>query len=232
MSQWYIQLDGDSSTLKEAAKTLKSKDLTISFNSDYDCFILQSNSFEAMENHLDVYHKSLEIVADLNGPIKLAVGGSSPIRVAKVVELKDDGTKQTYIYGSGNFILPSLGIDMTISINNGAPIEISQAAPVPKWFELQRKYANIRKAFEVYKKQNLDWGDLYSIYETIQEDIRTKPYKNGWTTKPKESNFTQTANYYRHGKSTYKLPDNPMTLEHAKNLIDNIFQQWLDSKAI
>ena len=89
----------------------------------------------------------------------------------------------------------------------------------------------VGKVFKIFGKESLDWTDLYKIYELIQEDIKSNICKTGWTTDNEESRFTQTANYYRHGKSKFTLPDNPMTLEQADSFISYIIQKWLDGKS-
>jgi hypothetical protein len=233
MRRWNIRLDGDASVFKELAKSLRTEELRITFDESEHCYFLESSSFDGMEAHLEVYRKSLEIIEELKGPAMLAVGGSGSesIRVANVVEIKEDGSRQVYGYASGHLVMPSIQIDMTISMDNGSTFEISQAAPVPGWLHLLRREDSVRRVFEIYKKPNIDWRDLYVIFEIVQEDIGTNPHKKQWTTEPMESTFKQTANHYRHGKSKFPLPTKPMTIEEGRSFIDGIFLRWLDSKS-
>lgn len=231
MNKWYIKLAGNIATLRELSKAFKSGDLVISFDAQKDSFFLHSSEFEGLVNILDINERAMKIVAELNAPTKLAVGSvawTEPIRVANVIEIKPDGSKLEHIMASLNVDLPLF--DLSISIDGFSPIEeASQAVPVPKWVELQRTDKNVQRAFNVYSKRNLEWGDLYVIYEIIEDEIGN-PCKKGWVSKGIETLFTHTANYYRHGKGKHKQPKEPMAIQQAKEFIERIFKQWLASK--
>lgn len=85
--------------------------------------------------------------------------------------------------------------------------------------------------------ETLRWVNLYKIYELVKRNVegRESLIENEWFNKNIVSNFTETANYYRHSKSkNYKnnkeKPKKLMDLREADQFISDLFLKYIDEK--
>lgn len=91
-------------------------------------------------------------------------------------------------------------------------------------------------ALELFNVDNqYTWVNMYRIYEVINSDANI--IKHGWSTKKTVKDFTRTANSpqvlgkeARHGSSKEEPPKYPMSLEEAKEFINEIFNKWIKHK--
>jgi hypothetical protein len=85
---------------------------------------------------------------------------------------------------------------------------------------------------------DLDWVNLYRIYEVIAEDVNNHNIINrGWATQEETRAFTASANnasvtgeHSRHGKLNNSRPRHTIQLADARHLIGRILREWLNSK--
>lgn len=97
----------------------------------------------------------------------------------------------------------------------------------------------IEKAIRIYGSCEINWGDLYKVYEIIESDIGgfNRIVNKGWNTKAEINLFKHTANSpsavgddSRHGKENTSPPINPPSLSEAGFLIEDMLKHWIDSK--
>jgi len=81
---------------------------------------------------------------------------------------------------------------------------------------------------------DLDWVDMYRLYEVIQEDVGRPMHELGWASRNELERFVRTANSpdaagdkARHGVARTDPPRKPMSLSHARELIDRIVKAGL-----
>jgi hypothetical protein len=89
------------------------------------------------------------------------------------------------------------------------------------------------------RNDDLDWYDLYKIYEIIRRDVggQRKLYKRGWTTYSKDRSFKASANRYdvsgdaaRHAVDEHAEPaKKTMTIDEGRAYISKLVTRWLDS---
>jgi len=80
----------------------------------------------------------------------------------------------------------------------------------------------------------LTWTDLYLLFELVEASVGSQMFTRGWISKNQASSFTNTANSYnalrhtgRHGKDKGNPPTDPMSLNKASGLIQELVRQWL-----
>jgi hypothetical protein len=91
----------------------------------------------------------------------------------------------------------------------------------------------VEKALRLFGTRELDWVNLYRIYEVIGESA-----VECWTTKKERVRFRQSANHpivsgddARHGISKATPPVEPMELPEAQGLIMRVFTNWIQDLA-
>jgi len=95
----------------------------------------------------------------------------------------------------------------------------------------------VAKALRLRNADNLDWVDLYRLYELIENDVGRPMHQLGWASRSELDRFARTANSVaaagdkaRHGVERTHPPRKPMTFSHARELIDRIMKAWLGWK--
>ncbi|MDJ0516324.1 MAG: hypothetical protein QNJ74_08720 [Trichodesmium sp. MO_231.B1] len=104
------------------------------------------------------------------------------------------------------------------------------------WLLLAQEDEKVKKVIHFLTSYEHNFINLFKIYEIIRGEVGRKKIE-GWVTKKKVSDFTQTANHpdaigyeARHGIGQGEPPKNPMSLSEAQNLIFDVIKKWLDWK--
>jgi hypothetical protein len=95
----------------------------------------------------------------------------------------------------------------------------------------------IAKALRLRNSDDLDWVDLYRLYEVIKSDVGRLIHQLGWARHDELQRFSHTANSVaatgdkgRHGVERSRPPSKPVSLSDARELIDRILLAWLAYK--
>ena len=102
--------------------------------------------------------------------------------------------------------------------------------------ELSDSELKVAWVLELFNREDpYTWVNMYRIYEVINSDKNIVEAK--WCNEKKRKRFTHTANNpkasgkeARHGIRKFDPPNVPMSLDDAKEMIDEIFNRWLDYK--
>ena len=78
--------------------------------------------------------------------------------------------------------------------------------------------------------RELDWVNLYRIYEVISEDMEGLTDKNIKIFKASANNSKVTGDYSRHGKIKVGTPSETMRLADAQHLIKSKVREWVYNK--
>ncbi|HHX68456.1 MAG TPA: hypothetical protein GX708_10445 [Gallicola sp.] len=164
----------------------------------------------------------------------------TPIKTNLCSRIRPDGGRDHYSYFSDNIFVKD---NLTIKkIKSNEKYELVKPADnILRWVRLGLKDKNVQKALRLYGMGNLDWVNLYRLYEVIEDDLNRYSSKNvvqrGWATQKSIKRFKHTANSpgaigddSRHGKEYTKPPKNPMSLNEAHTLVEFIFHNWLRYK--
>jgi len=233
--KWLVRVIGDEYDIRELAKSLNLEDLSITKESDG--YYLSSPLFEGLTESTDVRQKAKEIMALLNGAARLEIGIRKPMEVECIVKICDDGRRQF------DMILDAVGsskasVDVVIRKADGSTTEMHAVDRISKYFKIALNDSKVAEALNLLQ-HDLDWVNLYRIYEVIEEDVGNKEriVANGWATGKQIKRFKHTAcspgaagELARHTKETTQPPKDPMTLLEAKAFIESILHNWLYSK--
>ena len=237
--EWMVCVTGDDFDLQELSKSLNSPELCV-IKEENECY-LKSTSFKQLSSDNKVQNKAKNILSLFNGVLRLALGTREPITIAKVIKIKDDGNRETYVYGSLRIPVKSRASikSVTIVSSNGTVQEIQQPDPILSWIKIAQGNENVAKVFRLLANFGYDWVNLNRILEVIMKDVggSSNITRKGWATKKSIDRFTGTANNpdvigdtARHGIAKNKPLEDPMTFSEAKSLIETVLHNWLRSK--
>lgn len=235
--EWQIQLVGDDWDLEWLSQQFPSGGMIVGRNEDG--YFLQAEVFKDLMVAELVAKRADELLEKLNS-LALLYYPSSWRGVGRnaVSHIKSDGTKEKHIFLEGRIEARSrlLGTPTVIDKNGEvvvAPLPISEAA---KALEIALSDSAVGDVLKRMKKKELDFGDLYYIYERIEYDIGKKNWaKLGERFNELSRNrFTGTANNSgeegtRHPQKGLPIP-NPMTFPEAREFIFAMARQWLNQK--
>ena len=220
-----IHLINDISDIENIKEIFESYDGTIKIHSGD--IVLTTSTFtqndidlSISENLLKICSKIKSFFDSINGGIKLYHLNKTRIEIKKIT-YKDKGNNLVE--------LPSpIEINMCLAFVSINPEKLPYLAP------LSMDNKSVAKALRLYS-QELDWVNLYRIYEIIKEDIKKFPKQ----THNKIKIFKQSANKSsisgdtaRHGTIDHKgeLPKEMMSQRDAKLFIVEILKEWIDNK--
>ena len=114
--KWEIQVSGDARDLKELSKSLINDELRITERDGQ--FYLESTRFESLNTYQEVSSVVSEILPMLTGATRLALGGRTPLRMGGVARIKEDGTREIFLFASDTMHVTELAI-VEIQRNDG-----------------------------------------------------------------------------------------------------------------
>ena len=109
----------------------------------------------------------------------------TPIKTNLCSRIRPDGGRDHYSYFSDNIFVKD---NLTIKkIKSNEKYELVKPADnILRWVRLGLKDKNVQKALRLYGMGNLDWVNLYRLYEVIEDDLNRYSSKNvnqrGWAT--------------------------------------------------
>jgi hypothetical protein len=234
--KWEVQISGDATDLKELAKSLKDDVLRIVERNNQ--YFLESIRFDLFTRSEEVNSATVEILSVLTGAVRLALGGRTPIRIANIAKVRDDGGRDIFVTVSDTIHVRDM-VSLEIKRSDGTVEVINPADKVPDWINLALKNQKVTKTLRLLGTEEQTWVSLYRLYEVIEGDVGSldELADKGWATKSAIRWFKHTANSpsvvgdaSRHGKESTTPPVNPMDLGEARALIELILHNWLRSK--
>jgi hypothetical protein len=146
--------------------------------------------------------------------------------------VRPDGKRDTTV-----LISPAVSYEraMPLIATGGATIH-RPAASIAKWLPLIPHDPAVKKATRLRNANDLEWNELYKIFEVIRHDAGKEMYQ--WATKTECDVFKGTANSEailgdkaRHGADKHGPPSKTISLADARPFIDRILRAWLEWKA-
>ena len=233
---WEVQIAGDVTDLKELSKSLKDDELRVIKRDDQ--YFLVSVRFYGLATPEEVTSVATKILQMLTASARLALGGRTPIEIANIARIREDGGKDIFVSVSETVHVRDM-IGIEIHRKDGTVEAFNPADKVPEWVKIGLSDEKVAKVLRLFGTNEHDWISLYRLYEVIEDDIggMEKITGKGWATKTLVKRFKHTANSpsavgdtSRHGKESTSPPKNPMILAEAKSLIEVIMHSWLRSK--
>jgi len=200
---------------------------------DRDDRFLQSAEVQGIDDEADAEAKARELIAMINGAMRIQHGSSfEPVRFAGLVTFKSSGGRDYYDRGVVNLRIRVRGDDEHRDARGN--LVPPPPSPVPAWVG-HRSDPAVAAVLRILGRSELDWYDLYKVYESVQHDAGARVKQ--WAGAAEIERFTHTANNAgalgdaaRHADQGWQEPAKPMTHTEATVLVQSLARQWLETK--
>ena len=238
---WKIVLAGDDADLRSLSESFADGDPAI-LERDGE-YLFCWSVLDRLSDATRVKANADEQIARLSGIASLLLGAIEPIKVAQVILISDDGSRDIHVSPDpvGWAFRASVP---TVQIGRAdATKEIRPADPGSAWLAAAKTSDDVARVLRLSVGREHDWVELYRILEIVKASVgrnRTTITDAGWVTKRQLARFRRTANSpdpkaagdaARHGHSKDPPPPRPMTLNDARDLIRRVVRQWLDTES-
>ena len=231
---WEVQLTGASTELRMLADTFTGGEIQIAQSGQE--YVLRSAQFELLDSATSVRQCAIELVTALSSSVRLMLGAREAIGVgAAVYRVGPDGKRGATFVLIGHVVSHERVLPLTVVHGTQSH---RPADPISAWLPLIRPDSVVAEALRLRDADALDWVDLYRLYEVIESDVGHLMRQLGWASQNELKRFTRTANSVaavgdkaRHGVEQSDPPPKPMSLAHARALIDRVLRAWLEWKA-
>jgi len=232
--RWEVQLTGDPTDLQMLADTFTGGEIQVAQSGKE--YVLRSSKFELLDSAASVRATAIELVTALSGSARLVLGGRVVIGVGTdVSRVGPNGERESITVLVGQAVSHERALPITVV--HGTQIH-RPADPILKWIPLAMQDPDVAKALRLRNADELNWVDLYRLYELIENDVGRPMHQLGWASRNEIECFARTANSVaaagdkaRHGIERTDPPPEPMSLSHAWELIDRIMRAWLEWRA-
>jgi len=228
MANYRCRLTGSKESVSALCALFNDTDCYIEMgNQETTCF-LYASEINMISDISSAYDFAQEVVIRINSIAKLCVGEFDPVKFNGIAFPAEDGTYS----GIGKLTLPNLSF---LAKNEPNP-DLAK-----KYLELSQSNSRVAEVFHYFNYQELNWFDLYRIYEVICTDIGQNDKVRGeyrlkkelsWIDKSELISFQNTTNRQRHRYKTVdeKEISNPMFVKDAEIFIVNLVYKWLHDK--
>jgi hypothetical protein len=236
--EWKVEIVGDEADLSALAQTLTGVDVNISH--DGQSYVLMSSAFNPSLSAEAVREKGRNIADHLAGAARLALTATSPIQVGSVYRVRDNGTRDIYVFPEPIAVqVRVFAPSIVVTHADGTVKESHPADPVRQWLLLAQNDPRVDLVLRLFAGGDLNWSNLYKVFEIVREDCGGEgaAASAGWATKKSMKLFSRTANSIsavgldaRHGIEKTQAPPIPMPISEARSLIKTLVHAWLRSK--
>ena len=162
-----------------------------------------------------VWEDVKDFIDIINGSAIVEGFSMSPVNLHYVKYIDADGDSK-FLPNIGNMyaVLPAL--------RGGEP-------DISKYIPLSFKHKTVAKALRLCSR-DLDWVNLYRIYEVISEDVGGPNSKEIRVFKGSANNSNVTGDQSRHGKMNIGTSEKTMRLADAQHLIKSKVREWVYNK--
>jgi len=162
-----------------------------------------------------IWDRVKEFINIINGS-SIVEGISKEQVVLDNITYEDCNSHKQHLNNIGNIhiVLPSL---------TGGKSNVSELIP------LALKDNAVAKVLRLCSRE-LDWVNMYRIYEVVQEDMGRMPNKELKVLKGMANLSSVSGDEARHGKLNVDTPKKTMHLADAQHLIKKTISEWLHSK--
>lgn len=220
MPRWIIQLVGERFDLEDLPKWFHDDSLKVELRGDE--YFLSSARLVDLSKARDVLHAALDIVAQVNGSIRLWHRNHRPVAVGAVYREHENGRRDAFAFIEG------------VEARTGIATKFGPA-PLARWLRLAESRPNVKSVLSTLHDGQQSWAELYNVFEVIQWDVGGDMISRGWTTQAEGDRFTGTANSFeltgmkgRHAGRRMSPPRKPMSPEEAQTFVMDLAQRWLE----
>jgi hypothetical protein len=228
--EWVIELNGDKDDLEILPKYFNFKELYIT--EEEGRFFLRSSylSIDKAFTEEDVIREGRKLLISINGISRMLLKAKNLIEFHSILKLDNNG----------KLIKGCTWINCKLYVRNSGAVklngkEINPKDYLEKWTKIILSDKDVMRAFLFLSLDNVNWRDLYCIYDTIQENVGGRKIVESWFPKRKLERFTQTACSFeaikenaRHSMKKIKKPKIEMSLLEASSLVYDMLCIWLE----
>ena len=235
---WEIVLAGDDADLRSLSDSFADSDPAILERDGK--YLFRWSVLDGLSDATQVKAAADKQIAWLSGGASLTLGAIEPIKVAQVILVSDDGSRNIHVFPDPVVWTFRTSVP-TIQIKRAdGTEEIHRPAdPVKAWLAAAESSDNVARVLRLSEGREHDWVELYRMLEIVEASAgRNRITDAGWATKGQLERFRRTANSpqaagdaARHGHQQKKPPPKPMTLNEARELIRRVARQWLDTES-
>jgi hypothetical protein len=232
---WWARLSGEQLDLQVLAESVRIPGLDVKKLDDHYYLGAEELQGASSEQTGDVRQRAEEILRVLNGSARVSWGSSREVHVDAVARVHGDGRIE-------NFVLLSAAIESRSRVTASLTLAGQQqpvAPPSSLIDQLAAKGladADAERALRIIGRDDVDYRDLYYVFEIAEEAIGGRMFDDGTVTQAEVSRFTRTAqsptalgDTARHGRERAQPPNKPMPPEEALDLVRRVLRVWLTS---
>ena len=229
--EWLVQIKGDLYDLKVLSKFFNSPELCIM--QERKTFLMKSTNLNSLKKANDVRKNACKIISLINGA-GLPIRVRPLLEVGKIYRVLENGKREACTTSSSSMsdgMLLDGNVYVEVVKSTGSVQKVQLGNLIQKWVKIAQHDQNVDRVLSFLGTDNLDWKNLYCIFEVIESDVGgiSKITSNGWAPKKSIKLFTQTAQSYdaigieaRHGKHIIP-PRSPHATLHSKVSYQNTF---------
>lgn len=231
---WEVRLDGDSDALQMLADLTQRPEIAVAHSERG--YVLRGTRFANLTDASRVRQAAIEITRVLSGLLRLQIGATQELAVGAVFRLRNDGPADTFI-GMKPAVLhvQALPTSIQVTLADGTTETHAPADAIPDFLAVALECDSVAKAMRLWERAEPSWGDLYRIFEVIEEEAGGR-ITSEWSTRSDVERFTRSANSpaasgeaSRHGRERYAPPRNTITLAEATAFLRRLTLSWLRS---
>ena len=165
---WWVRLKGHAQDLQDVAAAFQMNRIC---RMDLDAdgqYYLKSDILDPLTDGNEVLDRARELVARVNGAMKVMHSDYQPVRVDGLITLHENGNRGVVIVPEAAKMTMRAGRP-TISVSGRAPTE-AQPSDAEKWLELSTDDSDVLEVLH-YLSREPDWFDLYKAYEVVRSAL-------------------------------------------------------------
>lgn len=227
---WWARLAGERLDL-DALVALRVKGIEVRRLDDR--YYLRAEAFADVGESSDVVRVAEEIVGVLNGAARVEHGNRREVRIDAATRVHEDGRIENFVNLAAT-ITGRSRLTVTLATGRGSQSTQSVAARVAA---NALHDADRVRAVTIFGRDELDWRDLFYVFEVAEAALGTALYDDGTISRAAIRRFTHTAQSpaalgeeARHGRERTEPPANPMPFDEARSLVARILKVWLGSQ--
>ena len=198
-----------------------------------DGFFLSSPILDKLNDPREITSKAKQFLDVINGAANILYSNHKPVDTGIIKQKGENGGYNITVLIDSTIELRSR-MNGTLTANRDHETHPIQTT-VESWIEKAEKHQSIRDALHFFNE--VTWWNLYKIFEIIRDDVGGQKGLNRLLDRKKTSHFTQAAqsrellgDMARHASRKYKRPTTNLTLQEARDLIIELFKNWISKK--
>jgi len=234
MTQWRVRLNGNS--LSRLSELMNSPSASILVEGTE--YYLISELFATSLEIGDLNRIADDLVNKIGDAAFVQTGVLHGLTVHSIVKVHDDGTRTH-----------SMTVNMNVTVNvemgatriavNGDLVDykLSQTLSIGRALDAALRDPKIAETFALFSRKRDDWTQLCNVICLVRDAIGGD-VPAAWVSTAKIEALERTAqtretagDTARHANARYDPPKNPMPLNEAQRIVQQILQQWVQSSS-